>query len=529
MEKMAYLRSFKTPGKIRLSPELISLVLILLVGFFLRIYKIRDYIIFLGDEGRDALVVYEILHGNFTLLGPTSSVGGFFLGPVYYYLMAPFLFLSKYDPVGPAVMVVLFGIATIYLVYQLGKEFFGIKAGMITAFLYAISPIVIIYSRASWNPNVFPFFTISSLYTLYKAVSKNKASLFVLSGFLMGINLQIHYLATFAGAVMFFYVLFVDFAPNSKWFIEIIKRYLLMFSGFLIGFSPFILFELRHSFTNSQNIVQFIFNSSDTGAGGQVISQIEHVFTRLFGGLILSFPLFSNFKNYDLNVINVWQITSIVLGLTATAFFTGLFIKTYKNRENRQKYFLILVWGVVGIGLFALYKKSIYDYYLGFLFPLPFLLVGLLLSSVMDKFKIYGKIFAAMLVIILVLINLKFTPITMPRNKQVDQVRGIAHFVLDKTEGKPYNFALSGIGNSDHGYRYFFKLAGRDPVVIKGIGEDPERKSVTDQLFIICEVLPCSPLGESSNDIAGFGRGQIAGEWNVSVIKVYKIIHYTGQ
>ena len=62
------------------------LVLILGLAAFLRLYKIQDYMTFLGDEGRDVLVAYNILHGHLTLLGPTSSVGGFFLGPIYSYL-----------------------------------------------------------------------------------------------------------------------------------------------------------------------------------------------------------------------------------------------------------------------------------------------------------------------------------------------------------------------------------------------------------------------------------------------------------
>src|SRR5258708_28233079 len=114
---------------------------ILIIAAFLRLYKIGDYMTFLGDEGRDVLVVYNILHGKFTLLGPTSSVGGFFLGPLYYYLMAPFLWLFNYDPVGPAVMVALFGTVTVYLVYKIGSEFFNERAGIIAAILYAISPL----------------------------------------------------------------------------------------------------------------------------------------------------------------------------------------------------------------------------------------------------------------------------------------------------------------------------------------------------------------------------------------------------
>lgn len=64
--------------------EISLLLLILFVAAFFRIYRISDYMTFLGDEGRDAIVAKNILHGNFTLLGPRASAGDFFLGPIYY-------------------------------------------------------------------------------------------------------------------------------------------------------------------------------------------------------------------------------------------------------------------------------------------------------------------------------------------------------------------------------------------------------------------------------------------------------------
>ena len=134
---------------------------------------------FLGDEGRDVLVVYNILHGKLTLLGPTASVGCFFLGPVYYYFMAPFLLIFNYNPVGPAVMVALFGIVTVYLIYKFASEIFNYRVGLISALLYSISPVVIAYSRSSWNPNIFPFFSLLTLYIIYKALVKNNVKLFI--------------------------------------------------------------------------------------------------------------------------------------------------------------------------------------------------------------------------------------------------------------------------------------------------------------------------------------------------------------
>ncbi len=529
MEKMAHRFSFKTPKKVGLKPEWFPIFVILLLGFFLRFYRVRDYIVFLGDEGRDALVVYNILHGDLTLLGPTSSVGGFFLGPIYYYLMTPFMFLSRYDPIGPAIMVVLFGVATIFLVYKMGREFFNPLAGIIAAFLYAISPVVVTYSRSSWNPNVFPFFTISTLYVLYKAVVENKISLFILTGFLMGLNLQIHYLATFVGAIVFFYTLVAEFELKISYIKTLAKRYLSLLLGFLIGFSPFLLFEIRHQFTNSKNILEFIFNSPETGASGQILVNVQHVFVRLFGGLVLSYPDFPKFHKFDPNILQIWLVVSAFLGLVSVIFFLILFVKARSEKSELKKFLLIFIWALLGIGLFGLYKKSIYDYYLGFIFPVPFLLVGLLLSEVIIILKKPGKIIVVAILVCLFLINLKFNPIAVPGNNQVLQVKEIADFVLSKTDGKPYNFSISGIGNSDHAYRYFFKLAGKDPVTILGIDQDPGRKSVTDQLLVVCETNPCAPLGESRQEIAGFGRAEIAGVWDVSVLKVYKLVHYTGQ
>jgi len=131
----------------------LPVILILILASFYRLYRIEDYMTFLGDEGRDVLVVYNILHGKLTLLGPTSSVGGFFLGPIYYYFMAPFLWLFNYNPVGPAIGVALIGIATVFLLYKIALTLFNKRIALIASFLYSISPLVVTYSRSSWNPN----------------------------------------------------------------------------------------------------------------------------------------------------------------------------------------------------------------------------------------------------------------------------------------------------------------------------------------------------------------------------------------
>ena len=105
-------------------------------------------------------------------------------------------------------------------------------------------------------------------------------------------------------------------------------------------------------------------------------------------------------------------------------------------------------------------------------------------------------------------------------------MRSITDFIMTKTNAKPFNFAIITGGNSDHTYRYFFTIWNHPPTTIEYEGVDPERKSVTDQLFVICESVPCEPIGHSLWEIAGFGRAEIENSWDVSVVKVYKLVHY---
>ena len=304
---------------LKFRPQNILLPIIILIAAFLRLYRIQDYMTFLGDEGRDVLVAYNILHGHLTLLGPTSSVGGFFLGPIYYYFMAPFLWLFNYNPVGPAVMVALFGIATVGLIYFVGKDFFNAKVGLMAALIYAISPLVITYSRASWNPNPMPFFSLLILYLLYKALKKNSLKLLFIVGILFGIAMQLHYLAIFLGIIILTYTLITLLYKQKtfKIFTKLIKDYLVIFLGFLIGWSPFIAFEIRHGFLDFKNIITFVLFSGKAGAGPNYLETISDVFFRLFGRLVFYFPTLDHQKDYGSAIISAWQILVIIFAAFA--------------------------------------------------------------------------------------------------------------------------------------------------------------------------------------------------------------------
>lgn len=502
------------------------IISILLLGAVLRLYRIGDYMTFLGDEGRDVLVVKHILEGDPTLLGPRASAGDFFLGPIYYYLMTPFLWLWGLDPVGPAIMVALFGVATIFLVYYMGKKFFSVQTSLIAAFLYAISPLVIVYSRSSWNPNVMPFFTLFTMIILYKGIVQQKINYFIVVGFLLGIIMQLHYLGTFVALIIALFTLIGSTLVIKKNWIVLIKqlviRYAVIFIGFLIGFAPFLLFEIRNGFPNSQNIFKFIFNNTveKEQIGAPYSEIVSDVFVRVFGRLLVNFPEPRHFELYDDTLLSVWTLGIIIFGAISIVLLLKM--------KDKVQMSMIFTWLFVGILAFGLYKKPIYDYYFGFLFPIPFLLVGNLITSLYSVKKgfLLSKGAAVLLFGVILIPNIYFAPVQYEPNRQKGQVQGISEFVLSQTGGKSFNFALITGGNSDHGYRYFFELNNRAPVTIENEIIDPERKTVTDQLLVICEQ-ECLPEGDSLWEVAGFGRGKVVEKWDVSVVKVYKLIHYT--
>ena len=91
--------------------ECFLLLIILAVATFFRLYKIDQYMTFLGDEGRDAIIVRRLLvYADPILIGPGTSVGNMYLGPLYYYMMLLPLAVTNFSPVGPAIQIAILGI-----------------------------------------------------------------------------------------------------------------------------------------------------------------------------------------------------------------------------------------------------------------------------------------------------------------------------------------------------------------------------------------------------------------------------------
>ena len=479
--------------------QLILIIIVIAVAIFFRFWQIRDYVVFLGDEGRDMIVMRDIfINKRLPFLGPTASVGGFYLGPIYYWMAAPFLLLWGFDPVGPAYFVAIVGVATVFLLYRFLKETVGFWPAILASLLYSTAPLIVRYSRSSWNPNPLPFFALLMIYFIFKGIKEKKWHYFLGVGASFGIAAQLHYLASILIAIA---GLIVVFNSNFKQWSKIA---LFSIIGFLITFSPFLLFEARHNFPNFKTIIEFVTRDSTTSLKST--------------NFVLHLSSLGNTFLEDIFFLEASLLTKITFWILVLGAILGLYLNR-KSIEKRLIYSTCLIWFLAGLIGLRFYTGQIFDYYFGFMFPVPFLLIGLILNMLWKNniLRLMGVILISILIVFF-LDNAfyKNTP-----NRVIDQTEEIATLVIDKAENQPFNFALISDSNSDHAYRYFLELKDKKPIDLETM--------VTEQLLIVCESKTCEPLGHPLWEIAGFGRAEIAQEQALEYgIKIFRLIHWPG-
>lgn len=479
--------------------EQILPIALIILAIFLRLFLIRDYVLFLGDEGRDMLVMRKmLLEIRPTFLGPTASVGGFYLGPIYYWMAAPFLLFTNFDPVGPSYFVALIGVATVYILFKFLKVTVGFWPAILASVLYATAPLIVRYSRSSWNPNPLPFFALMLIYFLYLGLMKQKYLFFLFAGLAFGVAFQLHYLA-----IMLIPVSALIVVLNSKplrW--PLISAFAI--AGFLITFSPFLIFEIKHNFPNFKTIFEFVTRDSTHGIRNP---NIVYIISNT-GNILLEY--ISELKGTVITRLFFWTISiSAIFGL----------ILNWKKKE-KLIFTIGVIWFLGGLFFLRYYSGQIFDYYYGFMFPAPFLLTGLVLSLA-AKTKTTKVISTAAVTIILIWFLKNGFYQNLP-NRLIDQTESVADFVIDKSDARPFNFALITEGNSDHAYRYFLEVKGHKPLELETL--------VTNQLLVVCESKKCAPLGHPIWEIAGFGRAEIVGEWEIpdTGIRVFRLTHWPG-
>jgi hypothetical protein len=361
---------------------LISCLVLFILGIaaFTRLWNISGSLEFLGDQGRDALLVQRIF-ADFdpVFIGPVTSVGNMYLGPLYYYFMLPFLMLSYPSPVGPAYAVAILGIITTGLIVVLGKKLVGLPASILAAALFAIHGVVIQYSRFSWNPNPAPFAALLMVYWTYMAWTKN-VRYWILVAVAFSILIQLHYITLLAaaGAGVIFLIQLGEsyfkkpllkrstqtssitnkemYIPNTMSLLKMIPIGILLV---LVTLTPLFLFDLKNGGLNQNAFTNLVIKEDAFKDSRQpILENITQSLAETQGRSIhmLGELNFGFNRTFNTILIGVFFLTAALLLLTP------------KNKYKAGHIVLLsfLLTGILGT---AFYRGSLFNHYISYLFP----------------------------------------------------------------------------------------------------------------------------------------------------------------
>ena len=471
--------------------------LIFLLAFFLRTYRIDSLTEFLGDQGRDLLIVYQaFISKSIPLSGPTVLTGQH-LGPFFYYLISIPLILSNFNPLSAAVFMAFLGSVSAVLLLYIGTEIFDFWIGVFIALIFTVSPALIVQSRLIWEPTPIPFFVFLFIISLVKVYKDRRFYFFLLTGITLGILIQLHYpdMFLFLPALFIVFIILKEKRKNES-LRKIVYWILGGFVCFFLTILPFILYEASNGFSDIKGLTYFILVGNTTPREFSLLYFVGDFSSRLFQNL---YPFYKT-----------WSALPFVLLVALVPFY----------RRNFWHLFFV-VWLFLGTLSLALYRGVVFNHYLNFLIPVPFLLLGAFLKSIGNlKLRMVVFVFLA----ILVFIDLSKSDISSSGSKDLSRVDNLTNTVIKLSNNKPYSFTLiSSNSFSDLHYRYFLLIKKHVP------------RDITDrdynQLFLICEKAPCPSKDEVSHTLivkvlcntSHCEQGEYPTNINMAQWKLYKI------
>jgi len=169
---------------------IILLILIGILSFFLRVYKVTQYPAGLNaDEAAIGYNTYSLLITGKDEFGHTWPINfqsfNDFKPGLYFYLVLPFVKIFGLSELAVRLPSVILGTITVILLYLLILELFKSKNfALIGSFLLAISPWHLHFSRGGWESNAAVFFLVLGVYLFFISLKKPKFYIFCALSFL---------------------------------------------------------------------------------------------------------------------------------------------------------------------------------------------------------------------------------------------------------------------------------------------------------------------------------------------------------
>ena len=316
-----------------------------MLGMYLRFYRIDTSLSFGWDQARDAWVVRDILQGKLTFIGPRTGIGHFHLGPLYYYLLAPFYFVTHLDPMASNYFNIAANLFNFVAIISVSALLYRKSTVLLITFIYAVNAYLVQLNRVPWNVSMVPGVSVLIFYSLYR-VYKGDHKWLLIAAALSGFFFHLHLSAIF---FPFIIALSLIFIPHKK---KLLKWILMSVPLYGIWFVPNILSEFTAKTGDYFRLKDFM--------GWYVMKlHLRFLFHRIPDSVI-QFAAILHFPDFKI-IRYVLPVIFIVLQV----FFE-------KSSERRFLGYLTALWFVIPLIGFTFYSGPLSDYY--FLLNAPLVL-----------------------------------------------------------------------------------------------------------------------------------------------------------
>ncbi len=208
------------------------LLLILILGFFIRLYYIRSSPSGI-DEGNYLYSAKLILEGKIPFKDYLARE------PLFFYILAFFSKLFGIDLLISRGIALFSSVGIIYLTYRIGRELYSDVIGLISAFLFAFSPFIIYYGFVGRLESIFMFTVTTSFYFLIIAFRYDKSRYYLLFGLLLGASILLYRMSTiFLLTIPFLFVI----VKRGEFLKQIFQKALTAYIGITVSLIPILIF-----------------------------------------------------------------------------------------------------------------------------------------------------------------------------------------------------------------------------------------------------------------------------------------------
>ena len=345
---------------------LILISLLFVLSIFLRFHQLDERSHFAWDEVNNAWAAKNIIvEHEYPLVGFQAKLNsGIYIGPLYYYLISVFYFLTDLDPIASGIFAGITSIFTFFTIFFITKKLFSLNVAFIMTFFNTVSFYSITFDRIQGPINFVPAISLIIFYSLYKVMTGNP-KFFLLFIVAFGFSLHLHV------AAIYFPIITLFCLPFFPWTKILLKYIILGIPIFLFFIVPSIIAFLQNSGYASAAIGY----SSSNFHGLHLIRVMQ-----LANDALIQFESYFNYSVFK-------HLKFILIPLF-------MFFFLYKNisREKLLFCYLIVFWFIVPWLVLSTYSGEISDYYFATNRFIALLIMAYLLSRIFELKIIFAKV-----------------------------------------------------------------------------------------------------------------------------------------